>query len=68
MHGVKTVIYQRFIMLDRDFWLLAALMGSAMVLGTWSAKRFIERLPRETFQRWVTLLLLTIAGYMLVHG
>jgi uncharacterized membrane protein YfcA len=48
--------------------LLAALMGCAMVLGTWSAKRVIEQLPRETFQRVVTILLLTVAGYIVVHG
>ena len=68
MHGVKTVVYQRYIALDREFWLLAALMGIAMVLGTWSAKRIIERISRETFQRFVAILLVTIAGYMVVHG
>jgi hypothetical protein len=68
MHGVKTVVYQRYIALDRDFCFLAALMGVAMILGTWSAKRVIERMPRETFQRLVAVLLVVIAGYMVVHG
>lgn len=39
-----------------------------MILGTWSAKRVIERMPRETFQRFVAILLVAIAAYMLVHG
>lgn len=68
MHGVKTVVYQQFISLDRDFWSLAVLLGVAMVLGTWTAKRFIERMPRELFQKFVAVLLVLIAGYMLIHG
>lgn len=38
------------------------------MLGTWSVKRVIERMPHETFQRFVAVLLVTIAGYMVVHG
>ena len=68
MHGVKTVVYQHYIVLNREFWFLAALMGVAMVLGTWSAKRVIERMPRETFQRFVAIMLVAIAGYMVIHG
>ncbi|MFN3545370.1 MAG: TSUP family transporter [Thiobacillus sp.] len=68
MHGLKAVIYQHFIALDRDFWILAALMGVAMVLGTWSAKRVIERMPQQRFERWVAALLVLVAGYMLVMG
>jgi hypothetical protein len=68
MHGLKTIVYQQYIALDREFWFLAALMGIAMVLGTWSAKRFIERMPREIFQRFVAILLVAIAAYMVVHG
>lgn len=68
MHSVKTAIYQHYITLDQAFWLLAALMGSAMILGTWSAKRFIEHMPQAIFQRFVAILLVVIAGYMLIHG
>ncbi len=68
MHAVKTAVYQHYIVLDREFWGLAALMGVAMVLGTWSANRVIERMPRATFQRFVAILLATIAGYMMIHG
>ena len=68
MHGVKIAVYRYFIVLDREFWFLAALMGVAMVLGIWSAKRVIERIPREKFQRFVAALLVVIACYMLIHG
>jgi uncharacterized membrane protein YfcA len=68
MHGLKTIIYQQYIALDREFWFLAALMSVAMVLGTWAAKRYIERMPREKFQHFVAILLVVIAVYMVVHG
>lgn len=68
MHGVKTVVYQHYIVLDREFWFLSVILGGAMILGTWSAKRVIEHMPRESFQRFVALLLAAIAGYMLIHG
>ncbi len=68
IHGVKTVVYQHYIALDREFGFLAVLMGSAMILGTWSAKQVIERMSREKFQRYVALLLVVIAAYMVIHG
>jgi uncharacterized membrane protein YfcA len=68
MHGIKAVVYQHYITLDREFWFLAVLMGAAMILGTWSAKRVIEQMPREKFQMFVAILLVAIAGHMLVHG
>ncbi|TLS77573.1 sulfite exporter TauE/SafE family protein [Mariprofundus erugo] len=68
MHGVKSVIYQHYLQTDMQFWILAAIMSCAMVLGTWSAKRVIERMPRERFQQYVAILLAAIALYMIVHG
>jgi hypothetical protein len=44
------------------------MMGLAMILGTWSAKKVIERLPRDRFQRYVAGLLTVIAIYMAIHG
>jgi len=66
MHGVKTAVYQHYISLDREVWFLAALMGVAMILGTWSAKRVIERMSVETFQRFVAALLVAFATYILL--
>jgi len=68
MHGIKTLIYQHYISLDREFWVLATLLGVAMIFGTWSAKRIIERMQQEMFQRFVALLLVAIAIYMVVYG
>lgn len=68
MHGIKTIVYQRHIALDREFWILAALVSVAMVLGTWSARRVVERMPQQQFQRFVAVLLVVTAAYMVVHG
>ncbi len=68
IHGVKLVVYQHYIALDREFWLLAVLMGAAMILGTWLGRRVTKHMPKATFQRFVTALLLVVAGYMVVHG
>lgn len=68
MHATKIVVYGTSMTLARDFWLLGAALGAAMVLGTWTAKRFIERVPREAFERYVSVLLVVISVYMVVHG
>lgn len=68
MHVIKTAIYQRELGLGRTFWPPAAALGVAMVLGTWAAKRVIDRLPAERFRRLVTVLLVVIALQMLITG
>lgn len=68
IHAVKIVVYQHYLALNRECWSLAGLLGIAMILGTWLARRLIERLPRHVFQRWVTGLLLILASYMVIHG
>jgi len=68
MHAAKTIVYQQSISLNRAAWLLAALMGVAMVFGTWSANRVIERVPKKYFLNFVTILLVITAGYMVIHG
>ena len=68
MHGVKTVVYQSTLTIDPKVWLLAALMGLAMILGTWVSKKVIERLDPKKFQHFVSILLILMATYMIIHG
>ncbi|EAU55156.1 sulfite exporter TauE/SafE family protein [Mariprofundus ferrooxydans] len=68
MHSTKMLVYQHFVVLDKSFWFLAGLMSAAMIIGTWTAKRIVERLSRDKFQRFVSISLVAIATYMLVHG
>lgn len=68
MHGVKIVIYQKYITLSQDLWILAAAMGLAVIMGTWSAKQVIKHISQKVFERYVAVLLIIIALYMMVHG
>jgi uncharacterized protein len=68
MHGLKIVVYQQAISLDVAFWALAAVLGLGMLLGTWIGKHVIEGLPPERFQRYVSIVLVLVALYMLIHG
>jgi uncharacterized membrane protein YfcA len=68
MHAVKMVIYQRQLALPVESWALAVGLGIAMILGTWSAKQFIEKLSPERFRTLVTVLLGLIGLHMIVFG
>lgn len=68
MHGVKMSVYQHYVPMPQHLWLLAGFMSLAMILGTWSSKRLIEKLPREKFQKYVAYLLVVIGIYMVLHG
>lgn len=68
MHGVKTVVYQRSLTLSRETWLLALLLGVAMIAGTWASKRVIERMKPEKFRAFVAVLLVILALQMLLFG
>lgn len=68
MHGVKILTYQQYISFDQSMWVLAVVMGIAMIAGSWIAKRVIERIPQKKFERYVGILLISIAAYMIIHG
>jgi len=68
MHGVKILTYQQYISFDQSMWVLAVVMGIAMIAGSWTAKRVIERTPQKKFERYVAILLISIAAYMIIHG
>ena len=65
---MKTVVYQRSLTLGRETWLLALLLGVAMIAGTWASKRVIERMQPEKFRAFVALLLVVLALQMLLCG
>lgn len=68
IHGVKIITYHQYIILDQDLWLLVAFMGVAMIAGSWSAKQVIEYMPQKKFERYVTVLLVVLAIYLIVYG
>ncbi|MDP3876138.1 MAG: hypothetical protein Q8Q50_04075 [Methylobacter sp.] len=54
--------------LPAQSWQLAFLLGIAMILGTWSFKRVIDRLPVARFQQFVAVLLGIVAAQMVIFG
>ena len=68
MHAVKVVVYQHYLCLDSQVWLLAACMGAAMALGIWAGKRIIEHMPTAWFRRFVAVPLLVVSVQMLLFG
>jgi len=68
IHGAKMLVYQRFVALDARFWGTAAIAAAGMVLGTWAAKRVLLRMPAKIFHKYVRILLLVLAAYMVLFG
>jgi len=68
MHTVKAGVYGGMMTFAHTFWALGIALRTVMVLGTWVAKRVIQRVPRQAFERYVAALLIIIAVYMIVRG
>jgi uncharacterized membrane protein YfcA len=67
MHATKTVVYGRYSAITLGGALLGLALGSAMVLGSWTGRRLIDRMP----DRWFSLFIegmLVIAALLLVLG
>lgn len=47
-------------------WLAATVSGAAMVLGSWTERKFVERLPERNFCALVEVLLIVAALSLLV--
>jgi hypothetical protein len=57
MHLTKSLIYQRYALMGLQELGYGLLMGIGMVVGSWTGKRLIERLPRHKFVVLVEMLL-----------
>ncbi len=66
IHLTKLAVYQQKLSMGLTFWPLALAMGAAMFAGTWTANRFVERVPRAAFERVVGSLLVAMAIQMIL--
>ncbi len=68
IHGMKMVVYQRFIEFDLRFWRLTAVITGAMLVSS----RLVQPTRRpehaSAMQRAVEVCLLLAAAYLLIHG
>lgn len=68
MHIMKTVIYNSVAEVSLQAIVLGLIMGATMIAGTYCANRFIKKIEKKRFQKYVAVLLLAIGVYMLVFG
>jgi len=65
MHLAKTIVYNKYSLIGRIELYYGLLMGLAMILGSWTGKRIIEKLSREKFLLLVEILLV-LSGLQLI--
>lgn len=68
MHLTKTLVYGRYSLLTPTTWELGLALSAAMVLGSWTGRKFVERLPKEWFSLLVEGLLVVAAVVLIVFG
>lgn len=68
MHILKTIIYSKLTTLDMTAMLTGLMMGSVMVGGTFCANRFIKKIEKGKFQKYVAIILCVVGIYMLIFG
>lgn len=61
MHLTKIIVYQKYQLIGLQEMGFGIFLGIAMILGSWTGKRVIERLPREKFILLVEILLVISA-------
>lgn len=66
MHILKTVIYSRFSGVTIETLTIGLIMGLAMIAGTLVANRFIRRIEKDKFQKYVAVLLCFVGAYMFI--
>ena len=65
MHLTKTVVYNKYSLIGLTELYYGLFIGLAMILGSWTGKRIIEKLARKKFLLLVDILL-TISGLQLI--
>lgn len=65
MHLTKTIVYNKYALIGQTELYYGLFIGVAMILGSWTGKKLIEKLSREKFILLVELLLI-ISGLQLI--
>ena len=61
MHLTKTIVYGGYALLSVEDVQTGIILGLAMVLGSWTGRKFIKQLKGEWFKRFVDALILILA-------
>jgi hypothetical protein len=65
MHLIKTIVYNKYSLVGRTELYYGLFIGVAMVLGSWTGKKIIEKLSQNKFVLLVEILLI-ISGLQLI--
>lgn len=65
MHLTKTIVYNKYALVGWTELYYGIFIGAAMILGSWTGKKIIEKLSREKFILLVEILLV-ISGLQLI--
>ncbi|MCK9461030.1 MAG: sulfite exporter TauE/SafE family protein [Proteobacteria bacterium] len=68
MHVTKAVVYQRYSLIGSVELAQGVILGLAMVAGSWTGKRIIEKLPKEKFVVFVEILLVVTGLQLLLSA
>ena len=68
MHLTKTIVYGKYSLIGLTELYYGLFIGAAMILGSWTGKRIIEKLSRRAFIIVVELLLVVSGIQMIISG
>jgi uncharacterized membrane protein YfcA len=68
LHIVKILIYGSLLNIPVEIWLQGIIMGLVMVLGTFIAKHYVQKMAYVKFQNMIAVLLGIVAVYMIIFG
>lgn len=66
MHLTKLGVYGRFAIIGQGDAYVGALLGAAMVMGSWTGRQLIEKMSEGTFRRFVEGLMVIAAVALLI--
>lgn len=65
MHISKGIVYSKYALIDRDTFYIGLAMGLVMILGSFTGKKIVDRLPRIWFTRIIeAVVLITGMGFL----
>jgi uncharacterized membrane protein YfcA len=67
-HIVKIVIYGSLLDIPTRVWILGIIMGLVMIIGTFVAKRFVDKIEMKKFNKIISIFLAIVGVYMLIGG
>ena len=66
IHLTKTIVYQKYELINNEGLKLGLILGLTMIFGSWTGKKIADRLKREHFIIIVEILLVVTGLQMII--